>query len=250
MKNISIQVINPSSISEAADLCVAMARITQRGEKIASINDLEALLEKPYSPELLSTLLSLPHPTLQKFGVITVAVIGASRRFLAQVTRHQNEVKFMSASLQYSDYSNDADFLYPIGLTAKQKETLQKAYHDAANVYKELVQAGVNRDEAGYVMPQALRNVLVISATPYQWKHMILQRTCRRNTKETRYIFLLIQEALEALAPEFMKVRLACCPEGFMTCGRPVDKAFTPSEILRTDFRELYEEATYETETH
>ena len=227
MKNISIQVINPSSISEAADLCVAMARITQRGEKIASINDLEALLEKPYSPELLSTLLSLPHPTLQKFGVITVAVIGASRRFLAQVTRHQNEVKFMSASLQYSDYSNDADFLYPIGLTAKQKETLQKAYHDAANVYKELVQAGVNRDEAGYV-----------------------QRTCRRNTKETRYIFLLIQEALEALAPEFMKVRLACCPEGFMTCGRPVDKAFTPSEILRTDFRELYEEATYETETH
>ena len=31
--------------------------------------------------------------------------VGASRRFLAQITRHQNEVKFMSASLQYSNYA-------------------------------------------------------------------------------------------------------------------------------------------------
>ena len=42
-----------------------------------------------------------------------MAVVGASRRFLAQITRHQNEVKFMSASLQYSNYAGQADFAVP-----------------------------------------------------------------------------------------------------------------------------------------
>ncbi len=35
----------------------------------------------------------LPHPTVQKFTVITVAIAGASRCFLTQITRHQNEVR-------------------------------------------------------------------------------------------------------------------------------------------------------------
>ena len=55
---------------------------------------------------------ALPHPTIQKFAVITVAIVGASRRFLAQITRHQNEVKFMSASLQYSNYTGPVSYTH------------------------------------------------------------------------------------------------------------------------------------------
>ena len=55
----------------------------------------------------------MPHSRLEKssrlFSVITVAVVGASRRFLAQITRHQNEAKFFGASLQYSKYAGQAD---------------------------------------------------------------------------------------------------------------------------------------------
>ena len=39
-----------------------------------------------------------------------------------------------------------------------------------------------------HTTPQGLRNVLLISATPYQWKHIISQRVCRRNTDETRIV--------------------------------------------------------------
>ena len=67
---------------------------------------------------------SLKTLTLQKkkFMVITVAVVGASRRFLAQITRHQNEVKYMSASLQYSNYSGHAAFAIPYGIMKANKE--------------------------------------------------------------------------------------------------------------------------------
>ena len=64
--------------------------------------DILAHKKKEYTGDNIA---GLPHPTVQKFMVITVAVVGASRRFLAQITRHQNEVKYMSASLQYSNYS-------------------------------------------------------------------------------------------------------------------------------------------------
>lgn len=82
---------------------VFAARLTQRGHKISTMEDLLALYEQSFSDDTLSAISSLPHPTVQKFSVITVAIVGASRRFLAQITRHQNEVKFMSASLQYAD---------------------------------------------------------------------------------------------------------------------------------------------------
>lgn len=87
---------------------VFAAWLTQRGYRIASMADLERLYEQPYTDTALKTIAALPHPTVQKFAVITVAIVGASRRFLAQITRHQNEVKFMSASLQYSDYTPGA----------------------------------------------------------------------------------------------------------------------------------------------
>ena len=70
---------------------------------------------------------SLPHPTIQKFSVITVAVVGASRRFLSQITRHQNEVKFTSASLQYSNYSGEAGFVKPYEILTAPPD-IQKLY--------------------------------------------------------------------------------------------------------------------------
>ena len=97
---------------------VFAARLTQRGHRIATMDDLMALYEKSFSDDTVAAISALPHPTVQKFAVITIAVVGASRRFLSQITRHQNEVKFMSASLQYSNYAGQADFAIPYEVLA------------------------------------------------------------------------------------------------------------------------------------
>ena len=78
---------------------VFAARLTQRGHQITTMDDLMALYEKSFGEDSVAAISALPRPPVQKFAVITVAVAGASRRFLSQITRHQNEVKFMSASL-------------------------------------------------------------------------------------------------------------------------------------------------------
>ena len=126
---------------------VFAARLTQRGHKIQSMKDLMELYQKSYTGETIRAISSLPHPTVQKFAVITVAVVGASRRFLAQITRHQNETKFMSASLQYSDYAGHADFVVPYEvLTANPsiRDFYLKSCREAMNAYEKLEAMGIS----------------------------------------------------------------------------------------------------------
>ena len=226
MENIEVQILNPEAIRSSEYAMLAGARLTQRGEKISDMEDFMTLYKKPLDKKLIANLCGLPHPTLQKFGIINVAVVGLSRRALAQITRHQNEVKFMSSSLQYSDYSTRQMFVTPPDLSPAAEDILHGMYASCAQAYDRLISLGLSPDQAGYVMPQGLKGVLMSSATPYQWKHMISQRTCRRNTPEVRYIFLETWRLLNNIAPElFGDAGPAClngtCPEGRMSCGVP-----------------------------
>ena len=196
--------MNCQAVAEAEKNMVFAARLTQQGHKIASMDDLMELYEKSFSVQTVAAMGALPHPTIQKFAVITVAIVGASRRFLAQITRHQNEVKFMSASLQYSNYTGQADFAVPYSIMtapAVVRELYLKSCHESMKCYEALCTAGSGHDAAGYATPQGLRNVLLISATPYQWKHIISQRVCRRNTDETRIVLLKVWKELYELSP-------------------------------------------------
>jgi len=261
LNKIEVKILNPSVVTDAEQMMVAMARMTQKGHAIHDMSDFMDLLNKPYSDTTVETMSDLPHPTIQKFGMVSIAVIGASRRFLAQITRHQNEVKFMSGSLQYSDYSGVAQFCVPYEVIQYDAEhceeiTMRDVYlgscANALGDYETLAST-VGRDAAGYAMPQGLRNVLVISATPYQWKHMISQRICNRNTLETKYVMLRCWEELNALSVMFSNAGPSCiqlghCAEGKMSCGHflhdvPVDDYMQtydkslPSAILDVHFK-------------
>lgn len=243
--------MNCQAIAEAEKNMVFAARLTQRGHKIATMEDLLALYEQSFSEKTVEAIGNLPHPTVQKLAVITVAVVGASRRFLSQITRHQNEVKFMSASLQYSNYTGQADFSVPYEILtapAKIRELYLTSCREGMGCYEKLCHEGIGHDAAGYATPQGLRNVLIISATPYQWKHIIGQRVCRRNTDETRIVLLKIWKELYALSPVLFAPSLVgpfCqmdkCLEGKMTCGRKLAADMTPEDILRADYPAILE---------
>lgn len=246
-----MKILNLSVVKEAERNTVFAARLTQRGHEIHNMDDLIKLYKKDYSEKTLANIISLPHPTVQKFEVITVAVVGASRRFLSQITRHQNEVKFMSASLQYSNYEGNADFVIPYDILTSSKDirdTYLESCRKDMECYSRLIESGINNDMSGYVTPQALRNILIISATSYQWKHMIGQRVCRRNTDETRIVMLTIWQELYQISPVMFSVaqtgafcQLDRCLEGKMSCGNNMPLSFSPTDILRFDYPALFE---------
>ena len=129
----------------------------------------------------------------------------------------------------------------------KAENSIQKLYTKSCqsdlNNYEKLCAAGISHDAAGYATPQGLRNVLIISATPYQWKHMIGQRTCRRNTDETRIVMLQIWEKLYRLSPILFAPDLtgpfcqrSSCMEKQMSCNRSIPKIWMPDKILQSDY--------------
>ena len=256
MDKIEIKILNPYTIRDTEAIMVAAAKLTQRGHSIKSVADFMDIYAPQPSDTVIEKLCFLPHPTLQKFTTINVIVVGASRRFLQQITRHQNEVKFMSGSLQYSDYTGTADFVKPydiIGNPTAEYDYI-KSCEAQLETYERLKKDGVKTDDCGYCLPIGLRNVLLISATPYQWKHMIHQRICRRNSDETRYVMLKIWEQLYELSPIFRSedIMPSCvynyCKEGKMSCGRPLiynengQIYSTPTEILQADFSKIVKE--------
>jgi thymidylate synthase (FAD) len=175
-----------------------------------------------------------------RHGVYTVAVVGASRRFLAQIRTHRIGIDFTSASLQYQNVLQTAQFVVPYNVFQKCEDTksdypLKLYYHqceESMTHYSEMLDDDYTNDEAGYVACQALRNVLLITANAEAWRKVIEKRTCNRNTVETQYVVMKIWEALlqtkdgelmfGSAGPECLNSAIRRCRQGKMCCGQPL----------------------------
>lgn len=249
MHNIEVAVLNEAHECPAG-MMMFLAKLTQRGHNIKSMTDLKELYDNSMGNHKSAiSVAALPHGTIKRFTPITIAIVGASRRFLAQARTNQVGFNYVSASLQYSDYSGKADFVVPYELLDKPK--WRKAYIDtcamAMHMYKGIAEATDN-DTAGYAAPQGLRNVLIIQANHEAWMHFIRLRSCNRNTTETQYIATRIWEELlktsdgEELfhyaGPDCLHGK---CREGKMCCGKPI-KDTVPRNIIREKWPLLLKE--------
>lgn len=252
MNKIEVKILNPEVLTNIEQMMVCAARLTQRGHNIHSIQDFMDLYNKSHKETTTDLMNKLPHNTIKRFGVVNIVVVGASRRFLAQITRAQVGITFTSASLQYSNYSGSADFVVPYNIL-KQGDKVINEYLDSCKRsminYESLIKEhNINHDEAGYAAPQGLRNILIIGANVTALQHLISQRGCSRNTLETQYIVLKIWEELYKINPILFSpettgpfCQKAGCKEGSFTCGRPIKRGTTPTEILKELYPELME---------
>lgn len=238
MDKIEVKVIyEPAGAKEMSGF---LARLTQRGHSITTMDDLLELMNKPVSENLADAIAKLPHGTIKRFTPITVAIVGASRRFLAQARTHQVGITYVSASLQYSDYSGVGRFVVPYELFENDKA--RNAYlttcEFAMNIYADMIkEGGVNNDTAGYIAPQGLRNILIMSANHEAWGNFIRARACNRNTVETQYVALRIwEELLKTQDGEHLFSNLGpdCvgmgCREGKFFCGESLRPAINDSK--------------------
>jgi thymidylate synthase (FAD) len=238
MRNIEVAVLNEAHNCPAG-MMMFLAKLTQRGHNIHGMDDLMKLYNDSIGNHKTAVnVAKLPHGTIKRFTPITVAIVGASRRFLAQARTNQVGFNYVSASLQYSDYSGQADFVVPYELIKTDHEigrpTLVPMYLNsckkAMKVYEYLA-ADTDNDTAGYVAPQGLRNILIMQANHEAWMHFIRLRGCSRNTVETQYVTMRIWEELLKTAdgkdmfhyagPDCM---YGMCREGKMCCGEPLKK--------------------------
>ena len=210
-----------------------LAKLTQRGHQITGMKDLKDLyfdcIEKTPSERLMK----LPHTTIQRMCYVTIAITGLSTKALTQLRTHAKRATCISTSTQYSSYEGrDDNFVIPKGLENEDKEQMLKAYQKIQEDYEVMIANGVDKDLAGYLLPQGLRKAFIMHASIDDWNYILRTRLCHRNTKEVQHICKLIYKAIRDINPVWVINALpACakgiCPEGNFCCG----KKFTEGDI-------------------
>lgn len=204
-----------------------LARLTQRGHLINSMSDIEKLYDETVSTPPSEYLLQLPHSTIKRMNYITIAITGLSTKCVSQLRTHATRLTFVSTSTQYSSFENrNNNYVLPEGLNDTDAKAVNKAYESIQTAYEQLIKCGVDKDKAGYLLPQGLRKALIISGNLDAWQYVVSLRLCHRNSEETQKVMRLIYNAIkeECGAAYVTGMLPPCvngqCKEGKFSCGK------------------------------
>lgn len=227
MKNIKVTCLNRSH-EDPENFLNNIVRITF-SKKLSKTDNIttEIIDRKNDDFNLLLNTIKMNHHSILEHVTVSYAIEGASRSLLAQITRHRL-FSFLSASQHYMDYSDMADFVVPIEIEQQGPEYVKeylKACKKSIEEYKNLIDKGIDHSVARQVLPNGMKNQLIITGNLRQWMNFLNLRLCGRNTSEIEYIAWLIKEDLKQYVPhiaEYMApdcVLRGRCTQGKLCCG-------------------------------
>lgn len=167
------------------------------------------------------------HTSVLEHAVFTFKVEGLSRAALAQLTRH----RLASFDVQSQRYVriDDAELIMPD--TIRESEFYEEAaalMKKSMELYKKMADAGIPKEDARYVTPQAVPTTLYMTMNARELLHFFSIRTCNRAQWEIRNLADEMLRLCKNAAPGiFAEAGPGCvsgkCPE-MRPCGTPRNK--------------------------
>lgn len=165
---------------------------------------------------LLRKTLKRGHFGIAEHPSITLSIEGVSRVVMGQMTRHRH-LSFDIQSMRYVDFS-DTEFVTPPALAGvsefsredgevsiEDRETLEEEYKhrvkQAVNYYDEMVDAGVPKEAARYILPLGTPVNITASGNLRSWLHVLALRDKPDVQPETRQLAGAITDELTDWAP-------------------------------------------------
>ncbi len=245
MNKIKVTMINHSK-NYSDQYLSSLVRLTY-SEKLNGNEDVASQLldYENVSTNLIDNCVKFNHTSILEQVSYSFMIDGASRSFLAQVTRHRL-FSFISGSQHYIDYSKIGGFEVPIELLNESfdiQEKYQESLNNSMEDYKKLIELGVDHSVARQVLPNAMRNNLIVTGNLREFCNFLNLRLCGRNTSEIQYIAYLIYKELLKYNPVIMKqvgpdcIQKGKCSQGHKTCG-----VMHTLEVLDGKFEKLLKE--------
>jgi len=129
-----------------------------------------------------------------------------SRACANQLVRHRR-CSFMQESLRYVDPGDDEFWITP--RTVEETQTTPRFEYlawSAGHCYRDLVERGVPKEDARYVLPLGTKTTLVVMASLRQWAHIIDLRTSPHAQWEIRERIGWVRDVLLERVPWFGEV--------------------------------------------
>lgn len=212
---------NPEELTAlAAKLCYSPADLHELQKGI---------LHQDQSP-FLQKLTDMGHLSPLEHASFTFGVEGVSRSLLAQITRH----RIASFSVQSQRYVGETDFNYIVPPRIAQLG--EGAVQEFARQMKQVqgwydywmeqlaVHGDGAREDARFVLPNAVETKLVVTMNARQLLHFFEVRCCNRAQWEIRRLAIEMLRQVRRVAPTiFREAGPRCvagpCTEGKMSCG-------------------------------
>ena len=198
--------------------------------------DIETIQED-FSDEEISffvkQLIETQHLSVLEHPVFSFAIEGISRNCSHQLVRHRIGIAISQRSQRYC-LEDAYDFVEPEEISSRLENDKDDDAEgefateicNAIEVYKDLIQAGISKESARYVLPSAVPTRMIVTMNARELLHFFALRCCQRAQQEIRDLAYLMLKEVQKVAPVLFKkagpscVQLGYCPEGPRSCGR------------------------------
>jgi len=185
---------------------VELLAITDNPEKqIARAARISPGSEHKASPEndkrLVRKLVEWGHHSTLEFASATFLISGISRACANQLTRHRL-ASFLQESMRYRKV-DDRDIVVPPKIAAQPAaaKKFEGCFKETQRVYKELLEMGIPKEDARFILPLGTQTRLVVSANFREWRHIINIRADPAAQWEIQELSRQIHRILKEHAP-------------------------------------------------
>ncbi|MDH4222349.1 MAG: FAD-dependent thymidylate synthase [candidate division Zixibacteria bacterium] len=153
--------------------------------------------------ELIKKVIRKRHYSVLEHAYATFRIKGASRVFTHEMVRH----RLMSPSQEsqrYVEYGKTKEFEYVIPPTVEItsfRNEFEKIALKLKDFYEEMVKAGIPKEDARYILPNAAVSEIVVSANFRELRHIFEVRCVPRAHWEIREICLEMLKIMKKEAP-------------------------------------------------
>lgn len=164
------------------------------GESVPSLSEGQAVV----------TLLAYDDTFPGDIGRATWLVEGVSLNMTHQFVRHRL-FSFSQESKRYvGAKKGEWDFIYPRNATMYEKELLRRQYQASLDTYFKLINSGVKKEDARFVLPTATETRLVASSTGPGLRHFFNLRRAKAAQWEIRSVANMMYDQLKQVTEHYV----------------------------------------------
>ncbi len=164
---------------------VILLRVTQFGDDLAGQAAAQCTNSSKWTAALKRALKS-GHESVIEHVMFTFKVTGVSRALLAQLTRH----RIASFSVQSQRYVDMGEMPVVIPQSIRDNPACIKLWEslidEIRDAYGAMVEAGIPKEDARYITPQAAQTELILTMNARELRHFFSLRCCNRAQWEIR----------------------------------------------------------------
>jgi len=176
-----------------SELIIAKAALITRGRKTfpSPLFSKERFIKK---------LIERGHHSILEFAQATFFVEDVSRALLAQITRHRL-ASFAVESQRHTKPREEVVIPPTIAKNEELKREYEKLTKECFTLYRKMIQEGIPKEDARFILPNATKTSFVISANFREWRHILQLRLAPDAQWEIREMCKRIGEILCSIAP-------------------------------------------------